>query len=554
LDFILSHLQMETLVKTEEKKIRKALDDAKKQSAIWCRQIPRPRVSNNDLIDSIDAQPYLKQCLETVETGLVDMAQRFSPVQWLWYLRRFPNIHYIEDEGFEGYCLTLAAILSARSQRKDYSEQFDTQLSFPLTQSVANYVLAFVAGVYDLGDLHIKYGAAAREIPFRIRARHLPDPVLVESKQKAGEIFDARQSIGISGLTGTFPSQNGLPQKVYLYVAGKTYYPVAMPLPYFEFRGLETPPIVPTYYLPSQVPLNHISNLYKLTGNGNQQWLSRDVFSLMLLAGLLLPIAASAPEHSANIAMYGYSVHERSDFIMDYWRVFDELVLKLKDLFPGAELPPTPIHLLNDLERLQTGTHPLLPGVIMGNERWIVINHANVKDRLGQMLRFPNLSGEIGVKRGIHFEDAIQSYIDASRWKPSDALRAMRQVHLERRGKGKNNQITDIDAIGESGDTLLIVSCKAVIFSVGQDIGEYHALKNARLRLDEAVLKWQAVKAELQDLPIGQNYDFSRYAKIIAIVCTPNVVYTESDLSLAYEVGTLRKSASASEFIDWLDS
>jgi len=50
------------------------------------------------------------------------------------------------------------------------------------------------------------------------------------------------------------------------------------------------------------------------------------------------------------------------------------------------------------------------------------------------MLRFPSLGGEIGMKRGFHFEDAIQSYIDASTWKPSNELRAMRQVHLIRRG------------------------------------------------------------------------------------------------------------------------
>lgn len=542
------------LVNADQKKIRKALEDAKKQSAIWCKHIASPSVSGSGLIDPIDAQPYLKLCLESVETGLVEMAQRFSPVQWVWYLRRFPYIHAIDDFGFEGYSRALAVILSARSQRTDYRDQFDTQLSFPLTQSIANYVLAFVAWAYDLGDLHIKYGVAAREISFRIRTRRLPDAVVTASKRKAGQMFDARQKIDISSITGTIPIQSDLPEKSRLYTVDRTYFPVAMPLPYFEFRDLETPPIVPTYYLPSQVPLNHISNLYKLTANGNQQWLSREVFSLLLLAGLLLPISASAPEHSVNIAMYGYSVHERSDFIMDYWSVFDKVVLMLKDLFPGADLPPTPTHLLNDLERLQTSTHPLLPGVIRGNEHWVVIDHTNVKDRLGQMLRFPSLGGEIGVKRGIHFEDAIQSYIDASRWKPSDALRAMRQVHLERRGKDKNIQITDIDAIGESGDTLLIVSCKAVIFSVGQDIGEYHALRNARLRLDEAVLKWQAVKAELQDSPIGHNYDFSRYARIVAIVCTPNAVYTESDLSLAYEVGKLRKSATAPEFIDWVNT
>ena len=50
------------------------------------------------------------------------------------------------------------------------------------------------------------------------------------------------------------------------------------------------------------------------------------------------------------------------------------------------------------------------------------------------MLMFPNLGGETGKKRGIHFEDAVQSYIDASTWKPSDELRAIRRVHLLRRG------------------------------------------------------------------------------------------------------------------------
>jgi hypothetical protein len=169
---------METLVKTEEKKIRKAPEGAKKQSAIWCKHIASRTISGTGLLDPIATQPYLKQCLESVENGLVEMAQRFSPVQWMWYLRRFPYIHATDDFGFEGYSRTLAAILSARSQHRDKSEQFDTQLSFPLTQSIANYVLAFVAGVYDLGDLHIKYGAAAREMPFRISARRLPDPVL----------------------------------------------------------------------------------------------------------------------------------------------------------------------------------------------------------------------------------------------------------------------------------------------------------------------------------------------------------------------------------------
>jgi len=545
------------LVNADQRKIRKALEDAKKQSARWCKPIARPAISSAGIIDPVDAQPYLKQCIEAVENGLVELAQRFSPVQWLWYLRRFPYIHAPDDSNFEGYSRILAAILSARSQRTDNAENFDTQLNFPLTLSIVDHVLDFVAGVYNLADLHSKYGAAAREIPFRISAKHLPDPVLMESKRKAGQVFDARQNIGISGLIGTIPSQTELVEASHLCVVHRIYQPVIRALPYFDSHGLATPPFVLTYYLPSQVPLNHLSNLYKLTDNGNGQWLNYEVFSLLLLAGLLLPISASAPEHSVNIAMYGYSIHERSDFIMDYWPMFDNWISVFKDLFPGAVFPDNFMHfvaLLNSMAELETSTHPGLPGVILSDKTWIIVDHASVKDRLGQILRFPNLGGGVGNKRGFHFEDALQSYIDVSSWKPCDELRAMRQVHLVRRGDGRNNQITDIDALGESGDMLLIVSCKAVIFSVGQDIGEYHALRNARLRLDEAVLKWHAVKAELLASPIGQNYNFSRYSKIIAVVCTPTVVYTESDESLAYETGKLRKAATALELIDWLNT
>lgn len=556
-DSIQSNLLMEKLIKTTkgEKNIRKALEDAKKQNAIWCKHIIRPTVSGDGLIDPTDAKEYFKQCIKAVENGLVEMAQRFSPVQWLWYLRRFPSIHYVEDHGFESYSLTLASILSGKSQRKDNSNQFGVQFNFPLNHSIADYILAFVAGNYDLADLHIKYGAAAREIPFRIRAKRLPDPVISESKRKAGQIFDARMES--YGLTGTIPSKTELRQSSQMFVIHDVYYPIASSLPYFEFRGLETPPFIPSYYLIQPVHLKHISNLYRLTDNGNGQWLNYEVFSLMLLACLMLPISASGQEHSINIAMYGYSVHERGDFIRDYWPAFDNWVSEFKELFPNAILPDTWLHfiaLLNGMETIEVSSHPIVPGVILGDTNWVIVDHASINTRLNKMLQFPSLGGETGNKRGVHFEDAVQSYIDASSWRPNDGLRAMRQLHLVRQGENNQNRITDIDAIGASGDTLLIVSCKAIIFNVGQDIGEYDALKTARLRLDEAVRKWQEVKAELLDSPVGQNFDFSRYSKILAIVCTPNVVYTESELSLAYEVSGIRKAATAYEFLEWLNT
>ena len=45
------------------------------------------------------------------------------------------------------------------------------------------------------------------------------------------------------------------------------------------------------------------------------------------------------------MAMYGYSVHERTSFVVDYWPAFNELASVIKGLFPGAELPDTPLGL-----------------------------------------------------------------------------------------------------------------------------------------------------------------------------------------------------------------
>jgi hypothetical protein len=114
--FIESKFLMSELGNADQKKIRKALENAKQQSAIWCKPIAKPAASGNGIINPLDAQPYLKQCLDAVEKGLVEMAQRFSPVQWLWYMRRFPYIHDPDDDfSFENYSQTLAAILSSRS-------------------------------------------------------------------------------------------------------------------------------------------------------------------------------------------------------------------------------------------------------------------------------------------------------------------------------------------------------------------------------------------------------------------------------------------------------
>jgi hypothetical protein len=549
-----SLIKMERLVKTSETKIRKALEDAKIRNFALCRHIPRPQVTADDLISPVDAHRYFAECISAVDAGMVKMAKVYTPTQWLWYLRRFPKLHPKMDFGFESYGRSLAGILASHSQRKHSRSQYSIRRGFPITQLVADTVLEFVASAYSLADVHTLYGMTSRDVHFRWQSKHFPEPVFPSGVREAGRIFDERNGISTDAFSGSIPKAEAKSDHVIATQLVKKYQPVWAPLLFYALEELSDPPTFPSYYLPEKFPLEHVADLYRLTENGNGEWLDDGAFALIVLSILLIPIAVSSEEHSASIAMYGYSVHDHDDFLDDDWPLFDEILDMLSSRFPSAKLKERWRDfgdLFDTLENIDVTSHPIMAGVVIRTRDQIILDYANLGDRLYKHLRFPNFDSVVGKTRGTHFEDAIQSYIDASRWKPSDRLESIRQVPLIRLENGTH--ITDIDAIGEFEDTLLLVSCKAFVFSVRQDIGKYFALRNARLRLDEAVIHWESVKSELLRSPEGQNYDFRRYNSIIAIVCTPRVVYTESELSLSFEDTGLRKASTATEFIKWLE-
>ena len=70
-----------------------------------------------------------------------------------------------------------------------------------------------------------------------------------------------------------------------------------------------------------------------------------------------------------------------------------------------------------------------------------------------------------------HFETVVQEAIDATTWKPSSELAALRGRKL----KAGPDDITDLDAVGEHSGKALLVSCKCIPFSQAWNRGEYGA-------------------------------------------------------------------------------
>jgi hypothetical protein len=168
--------------------------------------------------------------------------------------------------------------------------------------------------------------------------------------------------------------------------------------------------------------------------------------------------------------------------------------------------------------------------------------------RLGDALARPLLTGEPGNAWSKHFEATIQAAINASPWRPPPSIVALRGKHLRFAG----NQITDIDAIGQQDDRLLLVSCKCRPFSDLWNKGEPKTVRNEASVVDSAVVEWADRMNKLRKMPRGDNYDFSDYRQIIGVVVFPSPPWSPTGSSVAEVLPGLRVAAGANEFGAWI--
>jgi hypothetical protein len=108
-----------------------------------------------------------------------------------------------------------------------------------------------------------------------------------------------------------------------------------------------------------------------------------------------------------------------------------------------------------------------------------------------------------------------------------------------------------VDAIGERGGTLLLVSCKALPYSDAWDRGEYRVVRNVASHVANAVAEWRDRVAEIKANPVGDNFDFSAYRRIVGVVVYPHTPWTTSREATLEVASGLRAASSASEIATW---
>ncbi|MEU7926388.1 hypothetical protein [Micromonospora sp. NPDC049107] len=145
--------------------------------------------------------------------------------------------------------------------------------------------------------------------------------------------------------------------------------------------------------------------------------------------------------------------------------------------------------------------------------------------------------------RASHFEDAVQSVISASPWAPSPDAKSARGRTLTRSGRA----VTDVDALGENGSSLLLVSVKSFPFTWEYARGGYNAVRNVESNVLKAAKEWGLLINQFRSDPVGDNFNFSKYSNIMGAVVLPFAPYLSDnffsdaafDLPPVYSLGEL---------------
>jgi len=232
-----------------------------------------------------------------------------------------------------------------------------------------------------------------------------------------------------------------------------------------------------------------------------------------------------------------------------YHPILAEYESHFGELFHGSKPPSSSGYFLMEVANIDGCSWPLRPAPIVRREGQVTcIDLLAAGECLNAVLQAPITDGVIPNVRAQHFELLTQDLINRSSWKPASEIQNLRGRTLRIGGAA----ITDIDAIGEQDNKLLAVSCKSLVYSGAYDSGEFRTVRNLASVTIDAVKEWQDKMSSLYSVRLGDNFDLSKFSKIIAVVCTPANVYVPIGLATTEVVPGLRAASSVAELAAWL--
>lgn len=497
------------------------------------------------------AATIVREIALQLDRRLRETANRYSALQWLWMLRRVPD-HVFTGElsTTHGYDRTLAETLSGGSKKAPASMRVDNRgiWSFDTSPRALSELSEFCERSRFLSELHRAYRWICKGAPVEFSPELPPHQMPDESLRQSVQHYDARVAAGenLSGRTGTQLLRDATDveeDQCILHLRQISLTPLPIPASFLGEYSIEhgRSILAPVRFIPEFSALTDLNDL----------GLASDVFSAALIfmmhaAGLFV---LRHRTKFVGVLTRGYIMFSRKSFL----EIVDEALahaaahvrepLRRFDLLDGQ-------HLLNAVAAFGGNTWPLVPGPILRgrNANAICLDLATASQALETAIEPEESTGESSNIRANHFELSVQRAINQTLWAPNKDLATMRGKTLRLAGK----QITDVDALGQRDGTLLLISCKSLVYRGANDIGDHRAVRNRADDITQAVKAWNTNIALLRKHPHGENYDFRNYAKIVGVVCISHLHWVPLGIATEEIMSGLAAASSLAELSRWL--
>lgn len=514
--------------------------------------------ANSGVLRGEPAGEYLGELINAVTQELLKRHGAYGSVRWLWYLRRLPDVLFAGDYMTTlGYDRALAESLSSFFRGSDKST--DSKLiAFRTDQSAFRHICRYVGGVKFLSHLHGLFRRAGKGATVDVQSR-IPyatqDDVTANAIQTYDIRHDRSNKLARAGL-GLGPA---LADAGAMWVEAKAHAsalyltfactPIWVPVTGPDDRGGFRHMNVYARHALMTTTVESILRPFRF-GQPIRAPYVQSIESILILLMMVPVLFAIVPWALSSVVQFGYF------FIADnkLQRIMDEWLPSLREflaaLAPEIDWSHSYTEWHARLKAIQPSLWPLKYGGILRDQSIAtLVDVTAASNALTHRLELDRADSDFANDRADAFELEVQDCVSRSAWHPNERLASLRGRQLRR---GSQN-ITDIDAIGAIGDTLLLISCKSIIYDGDYDRGSYRVVRNAQSTVDCAVVAWQEFVAGLQANPVGDNFDFSSYGRIIGVVCTPFAVYSSDLRTLAFAVDDLRCCTSIVELQEWLD-
>ncbi|MBB6187934.1 hypothetical protein [Rhodanobacter sp. MP7CTX1] len=500
------------------------------------------------VLQGAEAAGVLTDLIGFVEGTLHRWAGTYAPVHWLWLLRR------IQPAVFEGalpttlaYDSALAAVLTGASPVRGRFRFQERQLTYPLSDSDGERVWRFCAGVRFLSHLHQTYRWASKGAPIRFQRRGPIRPEPSEALRIAAERYDERVATETSFLShsGTIllPEVGARESSITgVLQIDPTLIPIP-DLPGVPIQGAQ----VSARYIPHTVDLDSLLELLLQEEPSSPTPAATNTAALVCLLAAFHDIVL---QHGmlSGVLQRGYLLWGRERLFQTLADAFTRLPPIFQKLANSSGIT-SPDDWTRALQTMDGTAWPLVPGPVLridGEAAVLDLYFATM--RLNALISETAQRGAAANARATQFEWRVQSAIDNSSWRPDTPLRDLRGRPLRRAGKA----VTDIDALGVRGTSLLLVSCKSTLYSPQYDTDDHAVVRNRADLLSRAIAEWDQKVASFRSHPLGDNFDFSPFKEIWGVVCTPMPVFAPTEPRTSMAPAMLGAGCSFHELESWL--